>query len=305
MIITPPNGIIKAGDNPRVEVAVDAEKTRNISPQQVHEGTVQFYVQGLEGISALIEASLEADCLDNQPCVKLHTSRNNIIFGESTELSLAMSNPLAGQNLTVNLTLKIPDGWSLAPGDFNANCNSGLCTSNHSIPAGDKDEIQIVTSPNEPSSEIRESVFTGRVQWFYSDQETSTILDIAIPVTIERASQEVIAEFRRNSLATSVPAAVIVPAQGPAAPAAETALATGQTSPGQVAPTGFWANNNFLTLVIAGVVIILLLTFCFLILRALRGVNKVVQNQNTILEEQNRPYIAPSHNQQLPPDDDP
>ncbi len=297
LIITPSEGVIPAGDNPRVEVSIDEAKLISLPRKPTHEGTVQFYAQGLE--SAMIDVILEVDCLENQPCIDLHSSRENILFGENAELSLSMSNPLSRSEVTVNLVLTIPDGWSLAPGDYNADCNGGKCSIKQLIPPGEKDDIHILASPNAPSSEERKSTFVGRVEWFDATPEESTVYEVAFPITVAPASEQIIADFRKPD----APAPTLPVQAAPAA--AQTAPATGQTPPGQVVPTGFWANNNFLTLVVAGVVIILLLTFCFLILKALRGVNKVVQNQNTILEGQSRPSVAPSHYQQLPPVDDP
>ena len=287
LVMTPREGIVEAGDNPRVKVTIDEQKLLRLPRQPVHEGKVEFHVTGLE--TATVDVSLEVECRENEPCIDLHSTRENILFGENAELALSMNNPLSQDEVTVKLELTIPDGWSLAAGDYDANCDSGRCSSTHSIPPGEKDDIQILASPNAPSSEERKRTFIGRVEWFYAQRQESVVYEIAFPITIAAASEQIIADYRSTNQAAGIPAAPAanVPPHAPAAPGPATA--SGQTPPSQVPATGFWANNNLLTLVVAAVVIILLLAFCLLILKALRGVNKVVQNQNTILEGQSRP----------------
>lgn len=269
LIITPLSGVISPGSNLRVEVSIDAEMLLNLTRKPTYKGMVQFHVQGVEGTT--IDVFLEEDCLEDQPCIDLHSTRENIVYGENAELSLSMSNPLSSiDQVTVNLVLTIPDGWSLAPGDYNADCNSGRCSSNHLIRPGEKDEIQILASPNAPSSEERKSTFTGRVEWFYGDQRASDFYEVNFPITVAAASEQIIADFHsarqaRPTLApVPAPAPVIIPTPTlptPEQTPAEPALA----SPAPSVQSPLWQRQWFLPAVIGAVIVIVLLLAVFLL----------------------------------------
>ena len=257
---TPREGIVEAGDNPRVEITIDEQELLSLPRKPVHEGKVEFHVAGLE--TATVDVSLEVECRENEPCIDLHSTRENILFGENAELALSMNNPLSQDEVTVKLELTIPDGWSLAAGDYDANCDSGRCSSTHSIPPGEKDDIQILASPNAPSSE---------------------------EITIAAASEQIIAEYRSTNQAAGILAAPAanVPPHAPAVPGPATA--SGQTPPSQAPPTGFWASTDLLTLTVAVAIIALLLLVGALAFMIVRFFRRVEQNQNRILEGHSRP----------------
>ena len=109
--MTPREGIVEAGDNPRVEITIDEQELLSLPRKPVHEGKVEFHVAGLE--TPTVDVSLEVECRENEPCIDLHSTRENILFGENAELALSMNNPLSQDEVTVKLELTIPDGWSL------------------------------------------------------------------------------------------------------------------------------------------------------------------------------------------------
>ena len=266
LTVTPDKGVLAAGTNAVVAVAVASDETSDLAPQQTHAGTVRFLAPSETNGSENIATSLELECLEDEPCVALHSSRTSIIFGEIAELTLTMRNPLSRNRLTVNLSLEIPSGWSLEAGDFDANCSSGLCASRHLIPPGDNQEIRILASPNAPNSEPRDSVFTGRVEHFYDDRGRAETYEIQIPITVGAASEQVIADFRQPTNTPPPVAAVIAPT-APIAGSGVTAPAPEQNTPAPpVAAMPLWQDWRVLAV---GAVIILL--FAGLILMAFRG----------------------------------
>ena len=287
LVMTPREGIVEAGDNPRVEVTIDKQELLRLPRKPVHEGKVEFHVAGLE--TATVDVSLEVECRENEPCIDLHSTRENILFGENAELALSMSNPLSQPEITVNLVLTIPDGWSLAPGDYNADCNGGKCSIKQLISPGDKDDIQILASPNAPSSKERKSIFIGRVEWFDATPEESTVYEVAFPIKVAPASEQIIADFRSANQASVIPAAPAanVPPHAPAATGPATA--SGQTPLIRTPPNGFWASTDLLTLTVAVAIIALLLLVGVLAFMIVRFFRRVEQNQNRILEGHSRP----------------
>ena len=218
LTFTPVGGELGPGSKEIVRLEVHPEHTEILAQQQTHRGAIRFVVPTGSADESDMPVSLELNCLEDEPCIDLHSTRESIVFGENAELSLSMSNPLSLDAVTVNLELTIPVGWSLTPGDYNANCDSGRCSSNHLIGPGEKDDIQILASPNAPSSEERTSTFKGRVEWFHGDRRDATVnYELVFPITVAAAPAQIILDFRQNTLATPVPEASL-----PAAPVPST-----------------------------------------------------------------------------------
>lgn len=229
--VSPQEGELPAGADATVTVAVNPERASSLAPQQEHQSSVKFASQGETQSETEIPASLQLECLKDQPCAVMHSSRTAIRYDESVETTLTLHNR-SGAEITATLTLNPPNGWSLTAGDQGADCDSG-CTRRFRIPAGEKDDISIQAQPNAPANEAKVGFFSGNASYFYSDQpQEKAAQSIVIPVTVRAASPQEIADFDDKAAAappaattpnpTPTPAAVATAAPGatPTAPAA-------------------------------------------------------------------------------------
>ena len=268
LTITPESGTLASGTKEIVKVAVAGDNTNSLAPQRTYDGIVQFIGPSEGADSPTIGTSLELQCLDGLPCVGLHSNRKEIVYPEEAELTLTMSTPLARPELTVSLFLEIPAGWSLEPGDFGSNCSGGHCNDSYRIPPGDTSEISIVAAPSEPSSELREYEFTGRVEYFYGNRSDAQSYEIAIPITVKAASEETIwrrqQEIQRASVTATPP-----PTLAPTATPADIAPPENDTQDDEIPQ---WASLLIVLMALILVVILLIMVVgaVFLLWRLLR-----------------------------------
>ena len=207
--VTPAAGVLPGGAIESLEVAVAAEiAITTMEIHRVHNGVINFVGQSEIPADLQFGATLEMGCVATEPCVEIHSTRETIHYGESAGLTLTMRNLLDRGELTVTLTLALPDGWALGAGDFNADCNSGECSEIYRVDPGASQEIEVIASPSAPSSERRESVFTGTVSYVYAGGSAPRSYQIEIPVVIEAASPDLL-------IPTNTPAPTATPPSTP------------------------------------------------------------------------------------------
>ena len=266
--VTPTAGVLPGGAIESLEIAVAAEiATTTMEIHRVHDGVINFVGQSEIPADLQFGATLEMGCVATEPCVEIHSTRETIHYGESAGLTMTMRNLLHRPELTVTLTLALPDGWELGAGDFNADCNSGECSEIYRVAPGTSQEIEVIASPSAPSSERRESVFTGTVSYVYAGGIAPRSYQIEIPVVVEAAPPDFLPEFYRPTN-TPAPPATLPPTPTPEPtptptpaptppPAVAPALPGGSTpSPTAPAPVPFWQDWRVLGL--AGLALVLI-----------------------------------------------
>ena len=286
--VTPVAGVLRGGDTQALEVAVAPEIATTMEIHRVHDGVINFVGQAEIPADLQFGATLEMGCVAKEPCVEIHSTREKIAYGESAELTMTMRNLLDRGELTVTLTLALPDGWELGPGDFNADCNRGECSEIYRVAPGTSQEIEIIALPTAPSSEERESIFKGTVSYVYAGGIAPRSYQIVIPVTVDAAPPAILRDFHNETMKAMTPAPTVTlapptptptPAPTPTPPPTPTPTPTptvaapvlpilpgGFTpSPAPVAPAPFWQDWRVLGLaalalvVITAVVVVLLI----------------------------------------------
>ena len=208
--VTPAAGVLPGGDTQALEVAVAEEIAVDMEIHREHDAVINFVGQSEIPADLQFGATLEMGCVATEPCVEIHSTRKTIRYSESAGLTMTMRNLLHRGELTVTLTLALPDGWELGAGDFNADCNSGECSDRYRVAPGASQEIEINALPTAPSSEKRESLFTGTVSYVYAGAAAPRSYQIAIPVVVEPAPPDLLRDFYRPT-STPEPTATLAP----------------------------------------------------------------------------------------------
>lgn len=261
--VTPTAGVLPGGAIESLEVAVAAEIAMTMEIHRVHDGVINFVGQSEIPADLQFEATLEMGCVATEPCVEIHSTRETIHYGESAGLTLTMRNLLHRPELTVTLTLALPDGWALGAGDFNADCNSGECSEIYRVAPGASQEIEVIASPSAPSSERRESVFTGTVSYVYAGGIAPSSYQIAIPVVVEAAPPDLLIPTNTPAPTatpppTPTPEPTPTPSPTPTPPPAVAPTLPGGSTPSPItpAPVPFWQDWRVLGL--AGLALVLI-----------------------------------------------
>lgn len=229
--VTPAAGVLAGGATQSVQVAVIEQIATTLARHQVHNGVINFIGQSEIPADLQFPATLEMGCVDADPCVKIHSNRKKITYGEEATLTLTMRNPLDRPELTVTLTLALPDGWEFGPGDFNADCSSSECSKPYGVAAGqsEDEDIEITALPTAPSSEKRDSVFTGNVSYVSAAGGVPQSYEISIPVVVDPAPPDIIADHRATDTPPAAPA--VAPTPSPASPAAVNPIQPSDSGP--------------------------------------------------------------------------
>ena len=261
--VTPAAGVLSGGATAVLQIAVASEiAAAAMEPHRVHNGVISIIGQSEIPNDLQFKATLEMGCVDTEPCIEIHSSRKEITYGEKATVTLTARNPLNRRELTVNLTLELPDGWELSPGDFGSDCSGSECSTKEKVDPGGTKEIEFEASPSAPSSKDRESVFTGNVSYFY-DVAAPRSYRISIPITVNKASEGIIASYR----ATSTPApTATAPAVEPTPGGSPPVPAPGQSpDAGAAATAPFWQDWRVWALSLALVSVAAVIVFFLLI----------------------------------------
>lgn len=256
--VTPLAGILSGGATASVRIAVAQEIAAVMEEHRVHDGVIKFSGQSEIPDDLQFGATLEMGCVAAEPCVEIHSSREKIVYGENVTVTLTIRNPPGRPELTAILTLELPDGWELAPGDFGADCSSGSQCSKAEQVANGIGKLEVEASPSAPSSEDRESIFTGNVSYFY-DGAARQSYSIPISITVSKAPPEF---FHRTPTPAPAPTgtpAAVAPTPGGSPPVLPPGqwpdAGAGSGTNLAPAPTPFWQDWRVWALALALVVI--------------------------------------------------
>ena len=109
------------------------------------------------------------------PCVYLHAERTDISLGQSAKFSLEMLNGLTKPEMTVQLILRIPSGWSVDGRGFDNEC-SGQCSAVYTVPTSDQERIEIFVKPNEAGDYRLE----GMTQWYFTNDPSNARVETEV-----------------------------------------------------------------------------------------------------------------------------
>ena len=109
------------------------------------------------------------------PCVYLHAERTDISLGQSAKFSLEMLNGLTKPEMTVQLILRIPSGWSVDGRGFDNEC-SGQCSAVYTVPTSKQERIEIFVKPNEAGDYRLE----GTTQWFFTGDPSNARVETEV-----------------------------------------------------------------------------------------------------------------------------
>lgn len=116
-----------------------------------------------------------------EPSIYLHGTQTQVTLGQPVRLDLSVVNSIGRPDMTVQLILRVPSGWTLSGAGFVESC-TGQCTSVYEISAGGNRSIQLNLQPNQDGA----FMVQGRLEWFFGG-DTSTLdgQNLSLPITVE------------------------------------------------------------------------------------------------------------------------
>ncbi len=120
-----------------------------------------------------------------QPYVDLYGHKTDVIVGEEVILYLSAVNPITSPGtLIVQLTLRIPSGWSITSSGFGHGAG-GLRTNTYEIEQGPS---QRVIDVNILANEPFEGIVEGKIDYYFAEyEETKYHNEVTLPVTASMA----------------------------------------------------------------------------------------------------------------------
>ena len=119
------------------------------------------------------------------PVINLHaTQTQGVKVGDWVYLTLTAQNFNARQFMTLNLSLPVPDGWSIQQTDFARACSGGQCFYKKVLGHSDRPtHIGITVVPNEPG-EVDD---VAKIEWFYEDGLNDGEKEVPLKLTVDPA----------------------------------------------------------------------------------------------------------------------
>ena len=193
------------------------------------------------------------------PFVDLHASKTKVTVGEPVVLTLTAQNFNARQFMTLNLSLPVPDGWSIQQTDFARACSGGQCFYRKDLGQSERPTyIGITVVPNEPG-EVDDVAI---IKWFYGDGLNDGEKGVPLKLTVEPAiptpspiptppTPDVTPPPATAETATPMPTTTpIPPLTAPPAAAPIPPGNSGQNSPGNSGGDELWVNVAAIVVVI-------------------------------------------------------
>lgn len=114
------------------------------------------------------------------PSIVLYGTRTTTRVGEPSLFDLSIINSITQPQMTVQLILQIPSGWSVQGVGFAQNC-TGQCSGVYPVDAGANRNVQIEIQPNQ----VGGFAVQGRVIWFFgSDKDKAKNAIVSLPITV-------------------------------------------------------------------------------------------------------------------------
>ena len=125
----------------------------------------------------------KADAPDTvEPYVNLYGQRTDVLIGDEIILILSVVNPITSQgDLVVQLTLRIPSGWSVSSTEFST-ATTGLATAVYRIERGKQRHISVNLKANEPF----QGQITGEIDYYVDGNEAKHHIESSLPVTAQK-----------------------------------------------------------------------------------------------------------------------
>ena len=164
-------------------------------------------------------------CPPGKPCVSLHSDRTTVAIGEPIRLTLSAVNDFTLPDLTIQMVIEVPTGWSVRFAEMAEACTA-LCNNTfRKVPAGGNRSSRIEIFPNETGDF---SVHTT-LKWFNGE---------ATEANVERREENIGVKVNPKPAATHTPTPTVTHTPTPAATHAPTSSRRRAPPPPPPPPNG-------------------------------------------------------------------
>jgi hypothetical protein len=100
--------------------------------------------------------------------VTIHADKTKTEVGSPITLTLAAANSIAKPEMTLNLALFVPSGWSAAGAGFTEAC-AGRCTATYAMQPGAQRNINLTLTPNQTGR----ATVKANMEWFFGEDRNT------------------------------------------------------------------------------------------------------------------------------------
>ncbi len=142
-------------------------------------GLLIISILAVSGLLASDPLVAKADTPDPiEPYVSLYGQRTDVLIGDEVILILSVVNPITSPgDLIVQLTLRIPSGWSVTSTEFST-ATTGLATAVYRVQKGAQRHISVNLRANEPY----QGQITGDIDYYVDGNEAKYHTESSLPV---------------------------------------------------------------------------------------------------------------------------
>jgi len=117
-----------------------------------------------------------------EPYVNLYGQRTDVLIEDEVILILSVLNPITSPgDLVVQLTLRIPSGWSVTSTEFST-ATTGLATAVYRVERGAQRHISVNLRANEPY----QGQITGNIDYYVDGEEAKHHTESSLPVVAQK-----------------------------------------------------------------------------------------------------------------------
>ena len=121
-----------------------------------------------------------------EPYVNLYGQRTDVLIGDEVILILSVVNPITSSgDLIVQLTLRIPSGWSVTSSEFST-ATTGLATAVYRVEKGAQRHISVNLRANEPY----QGQITGNIDYYVEGDEAKHRTESSLPVVAQKEASK-------------------------------------------------------------------------------------------------------------------
>lgn len=121
-----------------------------------------------------------------EPYVNLYGQRTDVLIGDEVILILSVVNPITSPgDLIVQLTLRIPSGWSVTSSEFST-ATTGLATAVYRVEKGAQRHISVNLRANEPY----QGQITGNIDYYVEGDEAKHRTESSLPVVAQKEASK-------------------------------------------------------------------------------------------------------------------
>lgn len=135
------------------------------------------------GVLASDSTVVKADTSDPvEPYVNLYGQRTDVLVGDEVILILSVVNPITSPgDLVVQLTLRIPSGWSVTSTEFST-ATTGLATAVYRVEKGKQRHISVNLRANEPF----QGQIVGNIDYYIEGNNAKHRTESSLPVVARK-----------------------------------------------------------------------------------------------------------------------